>query len=74
MVRRSLMGFFNPVISTQIFVQSRYPHDQFWHPASHTYFETRIPPRFCFQITNFEFQLREIPDPDNLLVTAGKAH
>ena len=66
MVRRSLIGLFNPVFPNQIFVQSRYPDDYFWCPASHTYFEPRIPTRFCFQITNFEFQVREIPDPDNL--------
>ena len=77
------MGFFNPVIFTQIFLtESRYADDHFWHPVSHACFETRITPRFCFQITprfcfqitNFEFQVREIPDPDNLLGTSGKAH
>ena len=64
MVRRSLI--FNPVIFTQIFGKSQYPDDYFWYPASHTYLEPRIPTRFCFQITNFEFQVREIPGPDNL--------
>ena len=62
--RGSPIGFFNPVIPTQNFVQSRNPEGYFWHPTSRVYFQSRISPRFCFQIPNPELQIREIPDPE----------
>ena len=54
----------------KFFGKSSYADDHFWHPASNAYFETD----FAFRITNFEFQVREIPDPDKLSGTTGKAH
>ena len=63
-LRGSLVGFFNPVIPTQNFVQSCNPEGYFWHPTSRVYFQSRISSRFCFQIPNPELQIREIPDPE----------
>ena len=62
--RGSPIGFFNPVIPTQNFVQSRNPEGYFWHPISRVYFQSRISPRFCFQVPNPELQIREIPHPE----------
>ena len=45
-------------------MQSRNPEGYFWHPTSRVYFQSRISPRFCFQIPNPELQIREIPDPE----------
>ena len=45
------------------FVQSRNPEGYFWRPTSREYFQSRISPRFCFQILNPEIQIREIPNP-----------
>ena len=56
--------FSNPVIPTQNFVQSHNPEGYFWHLTSRAYFQSRISPRFCFQIPNPEVQIREIPDPE----------
>ena len=44
------MGFFNPVMPNQIFAQSRYNDDYFWHFAERALFHTRILPAFCFEI------------------------
>ena len=63
-LRGSPIGFFNPVIPTQNFVQSRNPDGYFWHPTSQAYFQSRILPRFWFKIPNPEPQIREIPDPE----------
>ena len=56
-------GFFNPVIPTRNSSQSCNPEGYFWHPTSRAYFQSRISPRFCFQIPNPELQIREISDP-----------
>ena len=45
--RGSPIGFFNPVVLTQDFEQSRNPEDYFWHPTSRAYFQSRIPPDFA---------------------------
>ena len=50
------IGFFNPVIPTQNFVQSRNPEGYFWHPTSQAYFQSRDSPRFYFQIPNPDFK------------------
>ena len=62
-IRGSPIGFFNPVIPTKDFVQYRNSEGYFWHPTSRVYFQSRISPRFCFQIPNPELQIKEIPDP-----------
>ena len=59
----SPIGFFNPVIPTQDFEQSRYPEGYFWHPTARAYFQSRIPLWFCCKIPNPELQIREIPYP-----------
>ena len=64
MVRRSLTGLFNPVLSDPNFREIELSRRSFL--ASR--------PDFAFRITNFEFQVREIPDPDKLLGTTDKAH
>ena len=64
---RSPIVFFNPVIPTQNFVQSRNPEGYFWHPTSQPYFKSRNSPRFCFQIPNPELQVKEISDPEKLV-------
>ena len=57
----SPVGFFNPVIPTQNFVQSRNPEGYFWHATSQAYFQSQNSPRFCFQIPNPQVQIREMP-------------
>ena len=57
----SPMGFYNPVILTQHFQQSRNPESYFWHPISCACFQPLISSRFCFEIPNSELQIREIP-------------
>ena len=47
--RRSVIGFFNLVIPTQIFAQSSKPDGCFRHPTSHAYFHSRILPPLCFK-------------------------
>ena len=37
------IAFFNPVIPTQNFGQSRNPAGYFWHPTSRAYFQARVP-------------------------------
>ena len=64
MVRRSLTGLFNPVLSDPNFREIELSRQSFL--ASR--------PDFAFRITNFEFQVREIPDPNKLLETTDKAH
>ena len=51
------IGFFNLVIPTQNFVQSRNPEGHFWHPTSQAHFQSRDSPRFYFQIPNPELQI-----------------
>ena len=68
-IQRIPKGFFNPAIPTQNFVQSRCPQGYFWHPASRTFSQSLISPRFCFKIPKLEIRIREIPDPKNLLET-----
>ena len=51
------IGFFNFVIPTQNFEQSRNPEGYFWHPTSQAYFQSRDSPRFYFQIPNPELQI-----------------
>ena len=65
--RGSPIGFFYPVIPTQIFGQSRNPEGYFWHPTSRAYFQSRISPRFRFKIPNPEPQIREILHPEKLI-------
>ena len=48
------MGFFKLVIPTQKFAQSRNPEGYFWLPTFRAYFQSRISPRFCFNIPNPE--------------------
>ena len=36
----------------------------FWHPIFRAYFQSRISPRFCFNIPNPDLQVRKIPDPE----------
>ena len=67
--RGSPIGFFYPVIPTQIFGQSRNPEGYFWHPTSRAYFQSRISHRFPFKIPNPKPQIREIRIPKNLLET-----
>ena len=62
--RGSPIGFFYPVIPTQIFGQSCNPEGYFWHPTSRAYFQSQITPRFPFKIPNPEPQIREIPHPE----------
>ena len=57
------IGFFNPVILTQDFEQSRNPEGYFCYPTSLAYFQSRIPPWFWCKIPNPEPQIREIPYP-----------
>ena len=65
--RGSPIGFFNPVISTLNFVQSRNPEGRYWHPTYRAYFPSRISPWFCFKILNPELQIREVPDPEKII-------
>ena len=60
----SPIGFFNPVIPTQNFVQSRNSEGYFWYSTSQAYFQSRNSPRFCFKMSHPELQIREIPDPE----------
>ena len=55
--------FFNPAIPTQNSVQSRCPECYFCHPASRTFSQSLISPRFCFKVPKLELRIREIPDP-----------
>ena len=57
----SPIRFFNPVVPTQNFVQSR---GYVWHPTPRAYFQSRISARFCCKIPNPEPEIREIPDPE----------
>ena len=50
------MGFFNPVIPTQNFVQSRNPEGYFWHPSPKHNFNPESRPYFAFKF--------RIPDPE----------
>ena len=66
--RWSPIGFFNPVIRTPNFVQSRNPDGYFWHPTSRAYFQSRKSPQLCFKISNpGELQIREIPGPEKTI-------
>ena len=56
-------------IPTQNFVQSRCSECYFCHPASRTFSQSLISPRFCFKVPKLELRIREIPDPKNLLGT-----
>ena len=49
--RSSSVVFFNLVIPTQIFPQSRNPNSDL-APSSPAYFQSRISPRFCGKIPN----------------------
>ena len=60
----SPIGFFNPVIPTQNFVQARTPEGCFWQPTSRANFQSRISPRLCFRIPNPQPEIREIQDPE----------
>ena len=52
---QSPKGFFNPIISTQIFTQSRDPEGYFRHPTSHAYRKSSIkPPGGLFISNTFE--------------------
>ena len=57
------IGFFNPVIPTQNFVQSHNP-EGFFFLASHLPSIPLIPNPSLFNIPNPEFQTREIPYPE----------
>ena len=46
------IGFFNPVIPTQIFAQSPNPEGYFQNPPSRAHFQSRILPPFSFEIPN----------------------
>ena len=59
----SPIGFFNPLIPTQNFVQSHNPDGYFWYPTSPAYLHSQISPQFYIKFPNPELQLREIPDP-----------
>ena len=72
-MRGSPTGFFNPVIPTQNFVQSRNPEGYFWHPTSQAYFQSRNTPRFCFQIPNPEVYIREFPGAEKPIEDAHMA-
>ena len=48
-------------------MQSRNPEGYFGHSNSSPYFQSQILPGFCFKIQNPELQIREIPDPVNLI-------
>ena len=61
--RRSPIGFFNPVIPTHNFVQSRNPEGYFGHSNYSAYFQSRILP-ILLKIPSPELQIREIPDPE----------
>ena len=58
------IGFFNPIIPTQNFVQSRNPEGYFWNPTFQAYFQSQISSRFSFQIPNPELLIGEIPSPE----------
>ena len=58
----SPIGFFNPVIPTQNFVQSHNPEGVFWHPTSQAY--PSIPNPSRFNITIPELLIREIAYPE----------
>ena len=58
--RRSPIGFFNRVIPTHVFAQSRNPDGYYLHPRSRAYFQSRISPPFCFNIP----ESWQIPDPE----------
>ena len=60
----SAIGFFNPVIPTRNFVQSRNPEGYFRHFITQTYFQSRISLRFCIQFSSPELQIQEIPGPE----------
>ena len=52
---QSPKGFFNPIISTQIFTQSRNPKGYFRHLTSHAYGKSSIkPPGGLFISNTFE--------------------
>ena len=70
----SPIGFFNPLIPTQNFVQSRNPDSYFWYPTSPAYFHSLISPPFRIKILNPELQLREIPDPKKPTGDPLRAH
>ena len=58
--RRSPIGFFNRVIPTHVFAQSRNPDGYYLHPRSRAYFQSRISPPFCFNIP----ESWQISDPE----------
>ena len=58
------MGFFNPAILTQNFVQSRNPEGYLGHSNSRILSVPNLA-RFCFKIPNSDLQItREILDPE----------
>ena len=67
----SPIGFFNPVIPTQNFGQSRNPEGYLGTPPPSHNFNPESRPDFALKswIPNPEPQIREIPHPENLLET-----
>ena len=60
----SPVGFFNPVIPPQNFVQSRNPAGYFLQPTFPAHFQSRISSLFRFKIPNPELQIRKFPYPE----------
>ena len=52
------IGFFNPVIPIQSFVQSRNPDGYFLHLTSRSYFQSQNSPYLCRKIPNPQFQIK----------------
>ena len=61
----SLVGFFNPVIWTQNFLQFGSLNGYFWHATSiHVHFQSWNLSWFCSTILNRKLQIREFPDQE----------
>ena len=64
----NIIGFFNPVIPTQNFVQPRSPNGCFSQPTCRANFQYRIDLGPIF-LKNPQPEIREILDPEKLLMT-----
>ena len=68
-LRGSPIGFFNPVIRTQNFVQSHDPEAYFGHSNSHAHFQSLISPDFALKSRIPSFKWGKSRIPKNLLGT-----
>ena len=72
-LRGSPIGFFNPVIRTQNFVQSHNPEAYFGHSNSHAHFQSLISPDFALKSRIPSFKWGKSRIPKNILGTINSS-